>query len=140
MPHKAKASMRPSRRSDNYRYDMVNKREFKKYVDALGSSVAQEMMLAYYNVEGIDGKATGEAVQKVIAAVEEAKCNANRYFDRGPRAFADRKEYAVAKRNFFRALFQKIEKDFNGEINAALKQFNAALPEEVKQAQKEAVG
>ncbi len=119
---------------------MVNKRELKKYVEALGSSVAQEMMLVYYSVEGIDAKAIGEAVQTVIAAVETAKCNANRSFDRGRRAFADNREYAVAKRKFFRTLFQKIENDFNSEINAALKQFNAALPENVKQAQKEAVG
>lgn len=117
---------------------MVNKRDFKKYANALGSSVANEMMVAYYNVEGIDRKAVAQAVEKVIGAIEEAKNNANRFFDRGPKSFADRKEYAVAKRNFFRSLFQKIEKDFNTQINEALKEFNAAVPESAKKAQAEA--
>lgn len=115
---------------------MTNKRDFKKYADALGSSVAQEMMLAYYNVEGIDREAVAGAVKKVIAAIEDAKNNANRFFDRGANSFADHKEYAVAKRNFFRSLFQKIEKDFNTQINEALKEFNAAVPESAKQTQK----
>ncbi|MDE5663828.1 MAG: hypothetical protein K2L35_03870 [Muribaculaceae bacterium] len=117
---------------------MVNKREFKKFADALGTSVAQEMMVAYYNVEGIDREAVGEAVQKVLLAVEEAKNNANRFFDRGAKSFESRREYSVAKRKFFRQLFAKIEKDFSEQVNAGLKQFNAALPAEVKQAQKEA--
>lgn len=115
---------------------MTNKRDFKKFANALGSSVANEMMMAYYNVEGIDKKAVAEAVKKVIGAIEGAKNNANIFFDRGPKSFADRKEYAAAKRNFFRSLFQKIEKDFNDQINEALKEFNAAVPEAAKMAQK----
>lgn len=111
---------------------MTNKRDFKKYANALGSSVAQEMMTAYYGVEGIDREAVANAVHKVIAAIEDAKNNANRFFDRGAKSFADRKEYAAAKRNFFRSLFEKIEKDFNTQINEALKDFNAALPASAK--------
>ncbi len=115
---------------------MTNKRDFKKYANALGSSVAQEMMTAYYNVEGIDREAVANAVKKVITAIEDAKNNANVFFDRGAKSFADHKEYAVAKRKFFRSLFQKIEKDFSDKINEALKEFNAAVPEAAKQAQK----
>ncbi len=118
---------------------MPNKREFKKYADALGSSVINEMMIAYYNVEGADKKAIADAVSKVIGAIEEAKDNANVYFDRGEKSFADHKEYAVAKRKFFRALFNKIENDFSAKVNEAMKEFNAALPESYKEAQKEAV-
>ncbi len=118
---------------------MVNKRDFKKYVDALGASVIEEMMFAYYNIEGADRKGISSAVGKALAAVENAKNNANRFFDRGAKSFADHKEYAAAKRNFFRQLFQKIEKDFNDQINESIKEFNAALPESVKQAQKATV-
>ena len=119
---------------------MPNKREFKKYADALGASVVEEMMIAYYNVEGADRKAIGDAVGKVLAAIEDAKNKSNVYFDKGAQAFrGDMKEYAKEKRAFFRALFNKIENDFNDQINAAIKEFNAALPESVKRAQKEAV-
>ena len=33
---------------------MANKREFKKYVDALGASIIDEMISAYHNVKGVD--------------------------------------------------------------------------------------
>lgn len=117
---------------------MPNKREFKKFADALGSSVIEEMMISYYNVEGADKKAISEAVGKVLTAIEAAKNNANVYFDKGHRAFNDVKEYSTEKRKFFKALFNKIESDFGAQIDEALKQFNAALPESYKAAQKEA--
>lgn len=116
---------------------MANKREFKKYVDALGASVIEEMMVAYYNVEGADRKAIEEGVGRVIEAIENAKNNSNVYFDRGPKSFADMKEYSQEKRKFFSSLFNKIENDFNEEVEGAIKVFNGAIPESVKKAQKE---
>lgn len=113
---------------------MVNKRDFKKYVEAVGASVCNGMMEAYYNIDGIDKKAVEEAVTKVLGAVGAAKSNANRFFDRGPKGFADIKEYSHAKREFFRALFNKITTDYSKEIEEALKQFNAAVPESARKA------
>lgn len=118
---------------------MANKREFKKYADAVGASIVENMMIAYYNVEGVDRKGVGEAVGMVLAAIEKAKNNSNVYFDKGHKAFADMKEYSVEKRKFFRVLFDKIVKDFDADVQAALKVYNAALPESVKAEQKKAV-
>lgn len=111
---------------------MVNKREYKKYVDAVGASVCNGMMDAYYNIEGIDREAVARAVTRVLGAIGAAKSNANRFFDRGPKGYADMKEYSRAKREFFRALFKKITADFSAEIDAALKEFNSAIPESVR--------
>lgn len=116
---------------------MANKREFKKYVEAVGASVCEEMMLAYYNVEGVDKDLIAKAIEKTLGAVARAKNNANVFFDRGARGFEDRKAYCKAKENFFKALFNKIETEFNTQINEALKDFNEALPAEVKAANKE---
>ncbi|MDE6811021.1 MAG: hypothetical protein K2J15_01590 [Muribaculaceae bacterium] len=115
---------------------MPNKREFKKYADALGASVVEEMMVAYYNVEGADRQAIANAVGKVLSAIEDAKDKSNVYFDRGMKAFADHKEYSKAKREFFKALFNKIETDFSDQVENAVKEFNAALPESYKVSQK----
>lgn len=115
---------------------MANKREFKKYVDAVGASIVEEMMIAYYNVKGADKKTIGESVGMILDAIEESKNNSNIYFDRGPKAFSDHKEYVVAKKNFFKALFKKIENDYNTAVENAVKKFNEALPEEYKKAQK----
>ena len=115
---------------------MANKREFKKFADALGASLVEEMMIAYYNVEGADRQAISEAVGTVLDAVDNAKNNSNVYFDRGAKAFENKKEYGAEKRKFFKALFNKIIGDFNAEVSSALKKFNGALPAEVKEAQK----
>ncbi len=48
---------------------MANKREFKKYVDAIGASVIDEMIAAYYNVEKSDKDKIAEAMQKVLCAI-----------------------------------------------------------------------
>lgn len=115
---------------------MANKREFKKYADAIGADVVNEMLLAYHTVEGADKDKINKAVQIVLGAIGKAKCNANVFFDRGPKGYADRKEYAKDKANFFKNLFNKIETEFGEEVNEGLKLFNEALPESYKAAQK----
>lgn len=111
-----------------------NKRDFKKTVDAIGANVCNDMMAVYYNVNGVDQEAISKAIGKVLGAVGAAKSHANVFFDKGHRAFNDMKQYTEAKRNFFRTLFQKINKDFADEINSALKDFNAAIPEDKRSA------
>lgn len=117
---------------------MANKREFKKYVDALAASIVDEMVSAYYNVSGVDRDKIAESVKLTLGAVGKAKTNANVCFDKGSKAFEDEVAYAKAKRVFFRALFDKIVTEYNEEINAALKVFNSALPADEKARNKEA--
>lgn len=117
---------------------MANKREFKKFVESLGASVCDEIMIAYYNVENADKDALAKAIQKVIVAVESARVNSNVHFDRGVKAFADKAEYSKAKKEFYKALFKKVSKEFASELEGALKEFNAALPAEEKERNKAA--
>lgn len=117
---------------------MANKREFKKYVEAVGASACQAMMSTYYNVEGADKKAITKAIEQVLGAVGAAQAHANIYFDKGHKAFENMREYSKAKKEFFVKLFDKINDDFNSEIDAALKTFNAAIPAAAKEAQKQA--
>ena len=111
---------------------MPNKREFKKYADALGASIIDEMISAYYNVENVDRDKIAEAMEKLLGAIGKAKNNSNITFDRGGAAFADKHEYSTTKRKFFKSLFDKIDTEFNEEVNESLKLFNAALPAEEK--------
>lgn len=116
---------------------MANKRDFKKSVEALGASICTEMMTAYYNVQGVDRNAVAESIEDVLAATEKAKDNANVIFDKGVRAFPSISEYSKAKKTFFKALFEKIHAEYATEVEAALKKFNAAIPEDVKKTNKE---
>ena len=118
---------------------MANKRDFKKYVESVGAAICDEMMIAFYNVEGIDQEKTQESIAKVLGAVGKATSNSNVFFDKGQKAFDNPKEYNRAKEAFFKQLFKKINEDFAREINEALKEFNAAIPAEVKAQMKASV-
>lgn len=116
---------------------MANKREFKKYVDSLGASVIDEMISSYYNVKGADQDKIAQSMEMVLGAIGNAKNNSNITFDRGEKAFDDKKAYSKARKEFFNALFNKVETEFNEQINAALKLFNQALPAEERARNKE---
>lgn len=118
---------------------MANKREFKKYAEAVGASACDAMMVNYYNVEGVDKEAIAKAIEKVLGAVGAACSNANITFDKGVKAFPDLKTYSAEKKAFFKKLFEKISFDFTAEIDEALKLFNAAIPQAIKDANKKAV-
>ena len=118
---------------------MANKREFKKYVDALAAAACDEMMYSYYTVEGADKDAIAKAIEKVLVASEKARMNSNVYFDRGVKAFESEEAYIKAKREFFKALFKKVSGEFSTDMDAAIKEFNAALPAEEKARNKAAV-
>lgn len=118
---------------------MANKREFKKYVEAVGASACEAMMSTYYNVDGVDKKAVSDAIEKALAAVVSARSKANVFFDKGHKAFESAAAYSKAKEDFFKKLFAKINDDFAADLDAALKIFNAAIPQNVKEEQKKAV-
>ena len=108
---------------------MANKREFKKNVEAVGASACNEMMDTYNTVAGVDKEAISKAVEQVLAAVANARSNANIYFDKGVKAFPDKKAYAKEKEAFFNQLFTKISADFTSQVDEALKIFNGAIPQ-----------
>lgn len=116
---------------------MPNKREFKKYSDALGASVIDEMISAYYNVKDVDRDNVAKAMEMTLGAIGKAKNNANITFDKGVKAFDNLKEYSEAKKKFFVSLFDKIETEFGEEVNQALHVFNSALPADEKARNKE---
>ncbi|MCH5232460.1 MAG: hypothetical protein J1E78_02395 [Muribaculaceae bacterium] len=118
---------------------MANKRIFKKYVESVGDSACASMVDVYETVENIDKAKVADAVEKVLCAVAAAKSNADVTFDKGVKAFANLKEYSKAKQAFFKNLFKKVNEDFYNDLDEALKLFNSAVPQEVKDENKEAV-
>ena len=115
---------------------MASKKDFKKYVDQLGSAVVNEIIAAscYGNA---DQEKLHEALTVMLGAIGKARNNANITFDRGRRAFADPAEYSKAKRAIFKALFDKINTELSEETNEALKLFNSAIPADEKERNKQ---
>ena len=116
----------------------MNKRDFKKYVENAGDSACAAMAEVFDSVENIDKDKVANAVEKVLSAVAAAKSNADITFDKGVKAFDNLKEYSKAKKDFYKKLFDKIYEDFYKDLDAALKEFNSAVPEEVKEENKKA--
>lgn len=117
----------------------MNKRDFKKYVESVGDSACASMVDVFDTTENIDKEKVANAVEKVIGAVAAAKSKADITFDKGVKAFDSLKEYSKAKKSFFKQLFKKISDDFVKELEEAVKEFNAALPAEVKSENKASV-
>ncbi len=111
---------------------MANKRMFKKAASAIGDAVCEEIMINYYNTPDIDKNLVEKSLSKVISATEEAVCDANIYFGKGVKAFGSVEEYSKAKKAYFKQLFAKIQKDLSAKLEEAIKDFNAAIPAEVK--------
>lgn len=115
---------------------MANKREFKKMTEAFGASLVDQMMVVYYNIEGVDKAKIESAIGKVLHAVGKATANSNTFFDKGRKAFDSEKDYIMAKKNFFKQMFKKITTDYSAEIDEAMKEFNSAIPAGAKEVNK----
>ena len=116
---------------------MANKREFKKFVTAVGAGVAEDMLVNYHCNPGMDKAKVDECIGRVLLAVTKAVSDANVFFDKGARAFENKKEYIKAKEEFFKQLFKKINSEFVAELDGALKEYNSAVPADVKARNKE---
>ena len=95
------------------------------------------MMMAYYNIPGADVDAIDEAIIDVLKAGEIALAQSNVQFDKSAKAFANRKEYNNEKAKYFRMVYTKIHKEFTEALGVALKKFNAAIPQEIKDINKQ---
>lgn len=110
---------------------MANKREFKKSVEALSSALVDEMMASYYNVEAADREKITSAITKVITAMQNAKNDSNKLFDKGVKDFENIEEYNKAKARFNKEKFEKAVDNFNNTIGDALKDYNEGMPKNV---------
>ena len=51
---------------------MANKREFKKYVNVVSTSLVEDMMSVYYSINGVDPEKIDDAIISVLKAGESA--------------------------------------------------------------------
>lgn len=111
---------------------MANKREFKKYVNVVSTSLVEDMMSVYYSINGVDPEKIDDAIISVLKAGESAIMKTNVKFDKTAGGFENRHLYDAAKKSFYAELYKKISKEFSEAINEAIKKFNAAVPQEVR--------
>lgn len=114
---------------------MANKREFKKYVNAVCDNIISDMTYASLTLEGVDTKAIDDCCIDILKAGSLAIMKSNVKFDKTERAFDNKADYNKAKFHFFRELYKKTNKEFAASLNEAIKKFNTAVPSAAKEAQ-----
>lgn len=116
---------------------MANKREFKKYIRAVGSALINDMMTAYYAFNKVEKDAIDKAIITILEACEEAVLRSNVKFDKTQTAYDTPRHYNTGKAAFYNEVYAKINADFSKSINEAIKEFNTAFPEDIKKELKE---
>ena len=115
---------------------MSTKKQIKKNVRRVCGDLAAEILIASKVLKGFDEKDVAKIINEIAALQEKTVCNATFSFDKAPHDFENRADYNKARRAYFHAAYKKLEEDFRNSVLAIVKDMNAAMPADVKEANK----
>lgn len=107
----------------------ANKRLLKKEIHRICGALAGECVLAKIAIPGIDREKLNEIIYQLADLQASALRLVSVEFPRTPRSFDSRKEYADARRAYFKASFAKLREHFNARVQEILKEMNATVPD-----------
>lgn len=107
----------------------ANKRLLKKEIHRICGALAGECVLAKIAIPGIDREKLNEIIYQLADLQASALRLVSVEFPRTPRSFDNRKEYADARRAYFKAAFAKLREHFNARVQEILKEMNATVPD-----------
>lgn len=117
---------------------MANIRDLKKEVRYVCGDLAAECLMARTFVKGIDRNRMEEIVGEIASLQENALNRMAFSFDKTPSDFTSISEYRKARRAYFKTAYKSFREKFDGHVNDIVREMNAALPQEVKDANKKA--
>ena len=115
---------------------MANKRNLKKQVKYVCGDIATDCLIAGNYVKGVDKKTMQELVGKLASIQDNTLKNISFSFDKTPGDFENRHAYYAARKAYYKKAFASLKDKFNDRIQEIIKEMNAALPQEVKDANK----
>lgn len=107
----------------------ANKRLLKKEIHRICGALAGECVLAKIAIPSIDREKLNEIIYQLADLQASALRLVSVEFPRTPRSFDNRKEYADARRAYFKASFAKLREHFNARVQEILKEMNATVPD-----------
>ena len=113
-----------------------NKRLLKKEIRSICGALAGECVIAKITVPGINPEALNKIIYELAELQENALKRVSVAFPQSPSAFENVKSYKDARAKYFKAAFASLKSEFNNHIEAIVKEMNAALPQEQKEANK----
>lgn len=117
---------------------MANKRQIKKQITGACGTLAAECMLAIEYVDGLDTKAMEQIILEIATLQDHAISRCSIAFDKTPSDFENSHDYTTAREKYFADAFRNLIKEFNEKVGAIVKEMNALLPQEQREANKAA--
>lgn len=118
---------------------MSNKRSLKKSIQIICGNLAGECCIAKLAIPGIETEKMNGIIYQIAELQQNALHRVSVQFPQSPSAFESVKEYHVARRKFYNEAFKSIRNEFNNHVQAIVKEMNALLPAEQKEANRKAV-
>lgn len=118
---------------------MANKRDLKKQIKYICGDLAGECIMARNFVHGIDADKMNEIVFKIAALQESTLVRVTFGYDKVVADFDSAHAYKIARTKYFTAAYRTLANDFNVSVKEIVKEMNAQLPAEQKEANKKAL-
>lgn len=116
----------------------MNKRQLKKEIQGLCGGMACDCVLASDAMPTIDEEKVNDMVVRAARAQARAMKQISVAFDKAPRDFSSRKEYNRARRSYYKAAMRAMGSELGAEMEAIVKEMNAMLTPEQREANKAA--
>ncbi|MDE6117542.1 MAG: hypothetical protein K2O30_10735 [Duncaniella sp.] len=116
-----------------------NKRLLKKEIRNICGALAGECVIAKITVPGINPETINSIIYELAELQENALKRVSVSFPQSPKGFENAKSYKEARAKYFKAAFTSLKSEFNKHVEAIVKKMNAALPQEQKDANKNAL-
>lgn len=115
---------------------MANKRDLKARIRYACGEIAGECILTKDYVPGIDEEKVDDIVCAVALLQVRTVDRVSVCFDRTVKAFPDKKAYRRARKDYFKRCYAELKKEFQASLVEVVKDMNALLPQEVRDANK----
>jgi hypothetical protein len=113
---------------------MTNKRQLKKHIRYVCGELAVTLLIANAGVRGFDTGKTQDIVGKIATLQETSIAHVSICFDKIAANFDSRKAYNAARAKYFATAYAKLLNEFNNQIQEIVKEMNAAMPQEARDA------
>ena len=117
---------------------MANKRQLKKEIKYVCGDLAAECLIAKNFIKGVDKDAMIKNISDVASLMINTLDKVSFAFDKRPGDFADGRAYRKARRDYYTKAYAALRTKFYDRITEIVKAMNAAVPAEVKAANKKA--
>jgi putative heme degradation protein len=115
---------------------MSKKRNLKKSICKVCGDIAAECVIACSVYEDLDGVKMGNIVVKVAELQQKTLKRTSFVFDKSTKAFASKQEYRKARQQYFKTAYKSLVASFNTDVLEIVKEMNATLTPEQKEANK----